>query len=119
MSGRIKNNLIEVRQGDSFGITLRIFSNGKPANLSDSVVRMQVRDDKNEIMFEILGDIVDETNGLIVLSITPQNSNIAIGDYSCDIQLETADGSVNTVFPINVNQIGVFRITRQVTIKEN
>jgi len=119
MSGRIKNNLIEVRQGDSFGITLRIFSNGSVANLSDNVVRMQVRNNKNELMFEVLGDIIDETKGLIVLYITPQNSSIAVGEYNCDIQLETADGSVNTVFPINVNQIGVFRVTPQVTVKEN
>lgn len=118
MSGRIKNNLIEVRQGDSFSITLRVFSNGIPADLSDNVVRMQVRNNKNEIMFEILGDIVDAKKGLIVLSITPQNSNIAVGDYNCDIQLETDDGCVNTIFPINVNQIGVFRITPQVTVKE-
>lgn len=118
MSGRIINNLIEVRQGDSFGIMLQVFTNGKPAVLSESVVRMQVRNSADEKMFEILGDIVDEKNGKIVLSIMPQHSSIAVGNYKCDIQLETADGSVNTIFPLNVNQIGVFRITPQVTIKE-
>lgn len=119
MSGKIKNNLIEVRQGDSFVITLRVFSNDKTLNLADSVVRMQVRDSENKLMFEILGDMIDKEKGLIVLSVSPQNSNIKEGDYKCDIQLETTDGSVNTVFPTNVNQIGVFRITPQVTVKED
>lgn len=119
MSGRIINNLIEVRQGDSFNIMLQVSSKGKPADLSDSTIRMQVRNEQNEMMFELLGKIADEENGKLVLSITPEQSNIEIGDYKCDIQLETADGSVNTIFPLNVNQIGVFRITPQVTIKEN
>ena len=119
MSGRIVNNLIEVRQSDSFNILLQISSCGEPADLTGSVIRMQVRDEQNEKMFELIGNIVDENNGKVVLCITPQESSIGIGDYKCDIQLETADGSINTIFPLNVNQIGVFRITPQVTIKES
>lgn len=119
MSGKIVNNLIEVRQGDSFGIMLQVFTCGSQADLSESIVRMQVRNGQNEKMFELLGDVVDEKNGKIVLSITPQQSNIAVGDYKCDIQLETIEGSINTIWPLNVNQIGVFRITPQVTVKED
>lgn len=118
MSGRIKNNLIEVRQGDSFAVTLKVFENGKPANLNNNVIRMQVRDLNNEKMMEIIGNIVDADGGLAVLSITPQHSSIPVGEYKCDIQLETTDGSINTIFPLNVNQTGIFRITQQVTIKE-
>lgn len=119
MSGRIINNLIEVRQGDSFAIMLQVFTCGKPSDLSENIVRMQVRNAQNEKMFELFGAVVDEKNGKIVLSITPQQSNIMVGDYTCDIQLETAEGSVNTIWPLNVNQVGVFRITPQITIKEN
>ncbi|MBQ8481604.1 MAG: hypothetical protein IJ532_03635 [Alphaproteobacteria bacterium] len=119
MSGRIVNNLIEVRQGDSFNIMLQISSCGEPADLANNIVRMQVRDEQNNIMFELTGNVVDENNGKVVLCITPQESSIEVGDYKCDVQLETADGSTNTIFPLNVNQIGVFRITPQVTTKEN
>lgn len=118
MSGRIINNLMEVRQGDSFAIMLQIFANEKSVALSDCVVRMQVRDKQNAIMFEVLGVAADAENGKMVLSITPEQSNIAVGDYKCDIQLETEDGSVNTIWPLNVNQIGVFRVTPQVTVRE-
>lgn len=118
MSGRIVNNLIEVRQGDSFALMLRIHENGRPADLSSTVARMQVRNQQNQKMLDIKGDIIDESNGIIVLSITPQHSRIGVGDYKCDIEIETDDGSVNTIFPLNVNQTGVFRITPQVTIKE-
>ena len=119
MSGRIINNLIEVRQGDSFNIIIQISSCGKPVNLTDNFVRMQVRNEEEEKMFELIGNIVSEAEGKVVLCITPQQSNIEAGEYKCDIQLETADGSINTIFPHNVNQIGVFRITPQVTRKEN
>ena len=80
---------------------------------------MQVRDEQNEKMFELTGNVVDEKGGKVVLCVTPQESSIEVGDYKCDIQLETAEGSINTIFPLNVNQIGVFRITPQVTIKES
>lgn len=119
MSGRIVNNLIEVRQGDSFNIRLQISSDGKPADLADNVIRMQVRNEQGEKMFELTGSIVDEDGGKVVLCITPQESSIEVGDYKCDIQLETSDGSINTIFPLNVNQVGVFRITPQVTVKES
>lgn len=119
MSGKIINNLIEVRQGDSFALLVRIHENGKPADLSHTKAHMQVRNQQNKKMLDIMGDIVDENNGIIVLSITPQHSKIEVGDYKCDIEIETADGSINTIFPLNVNQTGVFRITPQVTMKED
>jgi len=42
-------------------------------------------------------------------------TKINVGDYNTDIQVTLQDGSVNTIFPSNVNQIGVFRVTEQVT----
>ena len=57
MSGRIINNLIEVRQGDSFNIMFNVSLNGAPADLSDSTIRMQVRNEQNEMMFELLGKL--------------------------------------------------------------
>lgn len=115
MTGRIVNNLIEVRQGDSYPINIQVKQGCKPVNLTDSTTLMQVRDENNNVMFTITGTMVDAVNGRVALLISPTETNIPVGDYITDIQITGADGSVNTIFPANVNQIATFRITPQVT----
>jgi len=115
MSGRISNNLIEVRQGDSFALNMEIKNKCKPVDLTGAVMLMQVRDENNNLMFSLNGTPVDVKNGKMALLFTPTQTGIAVGDYNTDIQLTTADGSVNTIFPANVNQIATFRVTEQIT----
>ncbi len=116
MSGTIQNNLITVRQGDSFTIDLLIKEGGQSLDLSGASVLMQVREkDGGNQVFEVSGTPVDAANGKIALLITPTETAAAVGDYVCDIQLTTASGDVHTIWPANVNQIGTFRITEQVT----
>lgn len=76
---------------------------------------MQVRDSNNNLIFAVSGTDVDIKNGKMALLLTPTQTSAQVGDYNTDIQLTTADGSVNTIFPANVNQIATFRITEQVT----
>lgn len=115
MSGKINNNVITVRQGDSFALNLQINDENGPADLSDAELIMQVRNSGDALMFELVGEKVDATQGKMALLLTPAQTNIAVGEYKCDIQLTGADGSVNTIFPANIHQIGVFVITEQVT----
>jgi len=115
MSGKINNNIITVRQGDSFALNLQICDERGPIDLTNSELIMQVRNANDELMFEILGTAVDIEKGKSVILLTPQQTNIAVGQYKCDIQLTTSDGSVNTVFPADINKIGVFVVTEQVT----
>lgn len=115
MTGRIVNNLIEVRQGDSFSINLQISKNNKPVDLTGFSLLMQVRDKDNNLMFAVEGTPVDIIKGKIALLLTPEHTKIAVGNYNTDIQLTGADGAVNTIFPANVNQIATFRITPQIT----
>lgn len=115
MTGRVVNNLIEVRQGDSFQINFQFKNKCKPIDVTDSTLVMQVKDSGGNIMFTCLGEVVDAQDGKMILNITPTMSSIAVGSYVTDIQLTGADGSVNTVFPADVNAIGTFRITEQVT----
>lgn len=115
MSGKISNNVITVRQGDSFALNLQICNEQGSVDLSDSELIMQVRNHNDALMFEICGTIVDSQNGKYAIILTPQQTNIAVGQYKCDIQLTTSDGSVNTVFPADINKIGVFSVTEQVT----
>ena len=118
MTGRMIKNLIEVRQGDSFVIVVHLLQNGTDVDLSDSVGRMQVRNNAGQLVWELEASVISAEEGRILFEITPEKSSIDVGDYQCDIQLEMSDGSVNTIFPANVNQVGVFRITKQIT-REN
>lgn len=115
MTGRVVNNLIEVRQGDSFPINLQIKRRCKPVNLTGASVLMQVKDSGGNVIFQVTDTPVDALNGRTVLLITPQMTSAPVGEYVTDIQLTESDGSVNTIFPENVNAIGTFRITEQVT----
>ena len=109
------NNLIEIRQGDSFVITLHLIKQDKDLDLSGSTATLQVRTKDDTLVWSLEADTVEAASGRLVFCITPQLSNIDLGDYLCDIQLQTADGSINTIFPANVNQVGIFRITKQIT----
>lgn len=115
MTGRIVNNLIEVRQGDSFAINFEIKKKCNPVDLTGATLLMQVRDSNNNLVFAVSGTDVDIKNGKMALLLTPTQTSAQVGDYNTDIQLTSADGSVNTIFPANVNQIATFRITEQIT----
>lgn len=116
MTGIVQNNLIAVRQGDSFAINFELKDKCcKPVDLTGATMLMQVRDADNNLKFSLSGTPVDAVNGKMALLLTPTQTGIDVGDYKTDIQVTLSDGSVNTIFPANVNQIGVFRVTEQVT----
>lgn len=115
MTGRIVNNLIEVRQGDSFDIVLHFRnSQGAKLDLVGSNFEMQVRDTAGNMVFRKIGIITVE-DASVCFAIAPTDSNSEVGDYNTDIQWTDKNGKVNTVFPQDVNKIGIFRITPQVT----
>ena len=115
MSGTISENLITVRQGDSFAINFELKEKCEPVDLTGATMLMQVRDDSGNLMFSINGTPVDAVNGKIAILLTPLQTNIAVGDYNTDIQVTLSDGSVNTIYPANPNQIATFRVTEQIT----
>ena len=115
MSGKIQNNIITVRQGDSFALKIQVDSDNGAVDLSEADLRMQVRNQNDALMFEVVGTLADGQTDKMLILLTPNETNIAVGEYKCDIQLITNDGNVHTIFPANINQIGVFVITPQVT----
>lgn len=118
MTGRIlqNSNVIEVRQGDSFVITLNIKKGCDDIDLTGSKINMQVRKmDDNQLMFDKLATEIDLKAGRVAIILTPDDTKIDVGEYKTDIQLSTPDGLVNTIFPADVNRVGIFRVTEQVT----
>ena len=117
MSGIVQGNVITVRQGDSYTMDFALKQRtGKPVNLTGATLTMQVRDAANNMLFQCTGTPVDAAAGKIALKITPTMSAIPTGDYLTDIQLTQADGTVDTIFPADVNAVGTFRITKQITV---
>jgi len=115
MTGTVQNNIITVRQGDSFALNFELREKCKPVNLTGATMLMQVRDENDNLKFSLAGTAVDVVNGKMALLFTPVQTSLPVGDYNTDIQVTLQDGSVNTIFPANVNQIGVFRVTEQIT----
>lgn len=116
MTGKVKPELIEVRQGDSFTINVAVNKCcGQPIDLTGASLLMQVRTTSGELVFSVSGTDVDVLNGKMALLLTPTETSAEVGDYITDIQLTMADGSINTIYPANVNKIATFRITEQVT----
>ncbi len=118
MVGRIiqNSNIIEVRQGDSFTIRIQFAKKCDAMDLAGATIKMQVRSmDDDSLLWSIVADPVEAKKGIFALCLTPNETNIAPGDYKTDIQLELPNGSIHTFFPEDVKKVGVFRITEQVT----
>ena len=117
MAGYMTSGSIVVRQGDSFDILLHIRnSRGGNVNLKDCQISMTVKNKENQkIMFTVIGEIVDKENGKAIISLQPQLTDIAVGDYVCDIQIEFSNGDIHTIYPKDINKLGIFTITEQVT----
>lgn len=118
MTGRIlqNGNVIEVRQGDSFTIRINITKNNSRIDFAGAKINMQVRGfTDNTLKYDLLATNIDIAKGQFALIMTPAHTSLPIGDYKTDIQLTTNDGSINTIFPADVNKVGILRITEQVT----
>ena len=59
MSGKIENNIITVRHGDSFALNLQISDNNGIVDLSNAELLMQVRNQNDALMFEAIGVLAD------------------------------------------------------------
>lgn len=106
-----------VRQGDSFDVVMQFKDkNAAGLNISGWEIKMQVRGRENgEKKFTVSGEIIDENSGKARIKLNPEQTSMAVGDYDCDIQVTLDQNDVHTIWPQNVNQIGLFRITKQIT----
>lgn len=116
MSGILTPTMIEVRQGDSFTINLYLKKKCKDIDLTGWTCEMQVRNKESKnILFSVSGDPVDLEHGKMALIITPVMTSNEVGDYECDIQVVSDTGEINTIYPVDINKVATFRITKQVT----
>ena len=84
-------------------------------DLTDSVFEMQVREiDSDNLVFTKKGEVT-ASEAMASFALTPAETKYDPADYKVDIQWTDKDGRVNTIFPMDVNKTGIFRITEQVT----
>ena len=118
MTGRIMPNFIEIRQGDSFNIMLQFKNNKNYLDISNSLIKMQVRNTKdNKTVFTKIGEIDDAVKGKAHILISPTDTkNLTLdADYITDIQITFANGEVHTIFPQDNNKVASFIVTKNVT----
>ena len=115
MAGVITPQGITVRKGDSFMIILHFKTCDGDIDVTDCSLKMSVKDEQGNIMFTKEGAISDAKHGIMTIDLTPEDTDIDVGDYKTDIQMTFADGRVHTVYPQNINAVAYFKITGEVT----
>ena len=117
MVGMMTQNGIIVRKGDSFDIIVQIKDKKqKGLNLEGCNLCMSVKNpETNKVIFKIAGEIISEEEGKVRIAIKPKHTNNSPQDYKTDIQLALKNGDVHTIFPKDINKVGIFRITEDVT----
>ena len=111
-------NYITVRQGDSFTILFQFKDDKNFINISDSVLKMQVKNKANNKNVLVKHGIIDdEEKGKAHISILPEDTlKFNLKDkYITDIQITFANGETHTIYPQNINTVASFIISQHVT----
>ena len=118
MVGIITPNYIKIRQGDNFNILLQFKDEDKFIDISNSSLKMYVKNkfDNRTVLIK-QGIIDDAVNGKSHISIVPEDTlRLKITDeYITDIQITFANGETHTVYPQNISQVASFIISQHVT----
>ena len=115
MAGTIFQNMIIVRKGDSFDILIQLKHGEKSfMDLTDCTIKMDVRDDNN-LLFSKEAEIIEAQNGKARIKLSPKETTQKTGNYKTDIQLRLKNGDVHTIFPSEITQVGVLKITPEIT----
>ena len=118
MVGIITPNYIKIRQGDDFNILFQFKDEDKFIDISDSVLKMYVKNKADNKTVIIKQGVVDEgLKGKAHISLRPEDTlklNPS-GEYITDIQITFANGETHTFYPQNISQVASFIISKHVT----
>ena len=115
MTGTMTPNGILVRRGDSFDIAMHFkHKDGTPLDISGAQIFFDAKDNEENIVLHISGDITDATEGRAVVKITPQHSKLDVGTYEANIKIIFANGDVHTIFPQDLSRNAMLQISEGV-----
>ena len=121
MSSKMNAAGIVLTQGDTLNIPLCFArrQNGKkiPVNLDNAVIRMQVRAnaESQPLINKAVTDHYDPVNGKTVLQLSPEDTNIPVGSYYTDIEIQFIDGQKFTFYPPKSASKAYFKVVEQFT----
>jgi len=121
MTSRLSTTGIVITQGDTLNIPLKFSFNQRgektPIDLTNAILRMQVRasPDEQPLIKKEVTDHVDAMNGKTVLQLAPEDTNIPVGTYYTDIEIQFIDGQKFTVYPPKAGCKAYFKVTDQFT----
>ena len=114
MTGLINSRGITVRQGNSFAIIMRFKLPDSDLDISGMKLQMRVRDEQGNLILDKAGAVSDAVHGTAVIELTPQDTDLPLGQYKTDIKATFADGQVHTIYPQNINAVAYFKVTEEV-----
>ena len=118
MVGKIMPNHIEIRQGDSFTILLQFKDRNNPINISNSILKMSVKNKADgKTVITKHGIIDDAIKGKAHISIQPEDTkklNVT-DEFITDIQITFANGETHTIYPQTVGKVASFIVSQHVT----
>lgn len=121
MTSKMTSTGIIITQGDTLNIPLRFAVNqsgGKmPVDISNAVIRMQVRAnaESQPLINKAVTDHYDPVNGKTVLQLSPEDTNIPVGSYYTDIEIQFIDGQKFTFYPPKSACKAYFKVVEQFT----
>ena len=118
MVGKITPNYIEVRQGDNFTILLQFKDETKPINITNSILKMQVKNKADlKTIITKQGIIDDGLNGKAHIAIVPDDTKkLNVEDeFVTDIQITFANGEIHTIYPQAIDKVASFIVSQHIT----
>jgi len=107
---------IYLRKGDSHEISLNFYTDEEksvPKNITGSTLYFTVKsgpDAASNVFQKTVTEHSDAENGQASISITSSDTDIDVGTYYYDIQINLASGEVHTIFPASPNKLGKFYV---------
>ncbi len=122
MSSKMTPSGIIITQGDTLNIPLKFAYNQGggvkvPINLEHAILRMQVRAsaDAQPLIKKEISEHFDAAGGRTVMQLTAEDTNIPVGTYYTDMEIQFIDGQKFTFFPYKAGCKAYFKVVEQFT----
>lgn len=122
MSSKMTSSGIIITQGDTLNIPLKFAYNRSggvkvPISLENAVLRMQVRSsaDTQPVIKKEITEHLDAAAGKTLMQLSAEDTNIPVGTYYTDMEIQFIDGQKFTFYPYKTGCKAYFKVVEQFT----